>query len=258
MSEWPRRYFSDLYGRQLAAQFTREQSEKQARVVMSALQLRKGMCVLDMPCGFGRITLPLARRGLAMTGVDLTPSYLARARRSARRACPPAARRENLDIRFLKCDMRRIEFHGEFDAAFNWFTSFGYYSDEENLLCLKKVCEALKPGGRLLIETANVSWLLSHFLAHSEQTIGGMRIVHSRRYDARRSRISQTRTIFYRGRRTRSSDCVRFYTGTEMRRLLRRAGFGDIRLHGHNRLDDPPSARFTRHSRRLIAVARRP
>jgi len=250
MSEWPRRYFSDLYGRQLAAQFTREQSEKQARVVARALRLRKGMRVLDMPCGFGRLTLPLARRGLAMTGVDLTSSYLAMARRSARR--------ENLDIRFLKCDMRRIEFHEEFDAAFNWFTSFGYYSDEENLLCLKKVYEALKPGGRLLIETMNVSWILPHFRAHSEQTIGGMRIVYSRRYDARRGCISQTRTNFYRGRRTRCSDCIRFYTGTEMRRWLRKAGFGDIRLYGHNRLEDPASAPLTRHSRRLIAVAQRP
>ena len=206
--------------------------------------------MLDMPCGFGRLTLPLARRGLAMTGVDLTPSYLAMARRSARR--------EKLDVRFLKCDMRRIEFHEEFDAALNWFSSFGYYSDEENLLCLKKVYEALKPGGRLLIETANISWLLSHFRTHSEQTIGGMRIVHDRRYDARRGCIRQTRTVFYRGRRTRSSDCIRFYTGAEMRRLLRGVGFSDIRLYGHNRLEDPASPHLTRHSRRLVAVARKP
>jgi ubiquinone/menaquinone biosynthesis C-methylase UbiE len=250
MSEWPRRYFSDLYRRQLAAQFTPEQSEKQARVVARTLRLRKGMCVLDMPCGLGRLTLPLARRGLAMTGVDLTSSYLATARRSARQ--------ENLDIRFLHCDMRRIEFHKEFDAAFNWFTSFGYYSDEENLLCLKKVYEALKPGGRFLIETANVSWLLPHFRTHSEQIIADMRIVYHRRYDARRPCIRQTRTIFYRGRRTRCSDCIRFYTGTEMRRWLRRAGFGNIRIYGHNRLEDPASPRLTRHSRRLIAVAQRP
>ena len=154
--------------------------------------------------------------------------------------------------------MRQIEFHEEFDAAFNWFTSFGYYSDEENLLCLKKMYKALKPGGGLLIETANISWLLEHFQAHSEQAIGGMRIVHSRRYDARRGCISQTRTIFYRGRRTRCSDRIRFYTATEMRRLLRKAGFTDVRIYGHNRLEELPNPRFTRHSRRMMAVGRRP
>jgi len=249
MSEWPERYFSDLYGRQLSAQFTQEQSEKQARVVARALRLRKGMRVLDIPCGLGRLTLPLARRGLAMTGVDLTDSYVRKARR--------LAQQEKLDVRFLVQDMRRIEFHEQFDAAFNWFTSFGYYSDEENLLCLKRLYEALKPGGRLLIETANVSWLLAHFRADSEQTIGCMRILHSRRYDARRGCISQTRTIFYRGRRTRCSECIRFYTGTQMRRLLRGAGFADIRLYGHNRLDESPSPHFTRHSRRQMAVAER-
>jgi hypothetical protein len=43
-----------------------------------------------------------------------------------------------------------------------------------------------------------------------------------------------------------------------MRRTLEQAGFADIRLYGHNRLDDSPSPHFTRHSRRLMAVARRP
>ena len=43
-----------------------------------------------------------------------------------------------------------------------------------------------------------------------------------------------------------------------MRRILHEAGFTDIRLYGHNRLDGSPSPRFTRHSRRLMAVARRP
>jgi 2-polyprenyl-3-methyl-5-hydroxy-6-metoxy-1,4-benzoquinol methylase len=250
MTEWPRRYFSDLYGRQLAAQFTKEKSEEQARVVARVLRLRKGMRVLDMPCGFGRLTLPLARLGFSMTGVDLTESYVRKARRLARAG--------RLDVRFLAQDMRRIEFHEEFDAAFNWFTSFGYYSDEDNLLCLKKLHDALRPGGQALIETMNISWLLPHFRPHSEQTFGGMRIVHSRRYDAQRGCISQTRTIFYHGRRTRCSDCIRFYAGVEMRQLLRKAGFADIRLHGHNRLEDPPKPRFTRHSRRLIAIARRP
>jgi len=250
MSEWPRRFFTDLYGRVLAAQFTREQSEEQARVVARALGLRKGMRVLDMPCGLGRLTLPLARRGLAMTGVDLTECYIRKARRSAQA--------ERLDVRFVIQDMRRIEFHEEFDAAFNWFTSFGYYSDKENLLCLKRLRGALKPGGRALIETMNVSWLLPHFRARTEQTIGRVRMVSRHRYDARHGCFKETRMSFYRGRRTRCSLCLRLYTGAEMRRLLRKAGFTDIRLYGHNRLDEGPSRHFTRHSRRMMAVARRP
>ena len=248
MSEWPRRFFNNLYGRVLAAQFSQEQSEEQARVVARALRLRKGMRVLDIPCGFGRLTLPLARRGLAMTGVDLTESYVRKARRSAEA--------ERLDVRFLVQDMRWIEFHEEFDAAFNWFTSFGFYSDEDNLLCLKRLHDALKAGGRLLIETMNPSWLLPHFRADSEQTVGGVRIVHKLRYRREQKRVCGTWTFFYRGQRASCPNRIRLYNGAEMRRTLQQAGFTGIRLYGHNRLDESPR-HFTRHLRRLMAVARR-
>jgi 2-polyprenyl-3-methyl-5-hydroxy-6-metoxy-1,4-benzoquinol methylase len=251
MSDWPRRFFSDLYGRVLAAQFTREQSEKQARVVARALQLRKGMRVLDIPCGLGRLTLPLARRGLEMTGVDLTESYIRKARR--------LSQSEGLDVRFLAQDMRRIEFREEFDAAFNWFTSFGYYSEKENLLCLRRLRDALKPGGQVLIETLNPSWIKSHFRPSGEQTIGRVRVEQTRHRTGPSDPYSRTTwALTYRGRTVRNTIAIRLYNGAEMRQLLQKAGFGEIRLYGHNRLDDPPGQRFTRHSRRLIAVARRP
>jgi len=251
MSEWPRRFFTDLYGRVLSAQFTLEQSEKQARIVARALRLRKGMRVLDIPCGFGRLTLPLARRGFSMTGVDLTEAYVRKAAR--------LARTEKLGVRFIVEDMRRISFHEEFDAAFNWFTSFGFYSEEDNLLCLKRLHEALKPGGQLLIETMNASWIKSHFRSSGEQSVGGVRIVQTQRRLRPSDQCNRsTWTFSYRGRTVRCAIAIRLYSGRQMRRLLRKAGFADIRLYGHNRLDEGPSPHFTRHSRRLMAVARRP
>jgi hypothetical protein len=46
---------------------------------------------------------------------------------------------------------------------------------------------------------------------------------------------------------------VRLYTSPEMRAMLRAAGFHDIVFYGY-----PPFGRLTRHSKRLIAVARKP
>jgi len=245
MAEWFHRFFGGLYTKVLGKQFADTKTLKQARLVKRLLKARKGQRVLDIPCGQGRLTIPLARMGLLMTGVDLTAPFVRRARRQARKA--------RLDIRFVQGDMRDIAFDGEFDAAFNWFTSIGYFSEEDNLVFCKKVFRALKPGGRFLVETMNVSWLMSHFRQRHEQTVSGVRILHHNRWDARKRRIHSTWTFHRRGVTERRSVSIRLYTGPEMRAMLRAAGFCGIVLYGYS-----PLGRFTRHSKRLIAVARKP
>jgi cyclopropane fatty-acyl-phospholipid synthase-like methyltransferase len=245
MPEWFEEFFDGLYARVLANQFDAAKTAEHVRMVKRALRLRRGRRVLDVPCGMGRLALPLARQGLRVTGVDRTAAFLRPARR--------AARAEGLDVRFVRCDMREIDFDGEFDTAFNWFGSFGYFSDAGNLLFVKRVFRALKPGGRFLVEGINKSYLTSHFRSHGEQTIGGVRIVHVPRWDARTSRVRATWAFERGGLSERRRIAMRIFNGAEMRRLLGAAGFREIELFGY-----PPFGRFTRHSRRIIAVARRP
>ena len=245
MPEWFDTFFSGLYANVLNRHFDDPASQEQARVVWRVLKLRRGRRVLDIPCGLGRLTLPLARMGLDMTGVDLTATYLRRARRRARQAA--------LDIRFVQSDMRDIAFDAEFDAAFNWFGSFGYFSDADNLAFCQRVFRALKPGGRFLIEGMNKSWLLTHFRPTSDRTMGGVRIVIRVRWDPRTQRV-RGRWTLHRGRRTEHLRMsMRQFNGTEIRSVLRAAGFRDIRLFGY-----PPLGRFTRHSRRFLAIGQRP
>jgi SAM-dependent methyltransferase len=245
MAEWHERFFEGLYGRVLAATFPQETSREQALLIRRLLRARRGQKVLDVPCGQGRITLPLARMGLAMTGVDVTASFLERARRRARR--------ENLLINYLRDDMRRIDFESEFDAAFNWFGSFGYFSDADNIEFCRRVLRALKPGGRFLVEALNKSWLLSHFRRESQHDrIGGVLIRQHSRLNSRRTHILTTWTLRRGSALERHAVKMRLFNGAEIRKLLRTAGFRDVVLYG------PEASRFTRHSRRLIAVARKP
>ena len=244
-NEWYQTFFDGLYAKVLPKTFDEPTTLMQARVVKRLLRLRKDQRVLDVPCGMGRLTIPLARVGLLMAGLDLTASYLRRARR--------LARQEALDIRFIQTDMRVISFEAEFDAAFNWFGSFGYFSDADNLAFARRVFQALKPGGSFLVEGLNKSWLLTHFQPRIEQTIGGVHITHQGRWGAKTSRVSSTWTLRKASKTERHTISLRMYNGTELRSLLRAAGFHRIRLFGY-----PPLARFTRHSRRLIAVAERP
>ena len=65
-------------------------TEQEVDFLVDALGLEPGMRVLDVGCGPGRHSLALARRGIAVHGVDLSPDFiaLARAGRARRRSCP--------------------------------------------------------------------------------------------------------------------------------------------------------------------------
>ena len=245
MSEWFETFFDGLYAKVLPKTFDDVASREQVRIVKRLLGVRKGQRVLDVPCGMGRLTIPLARMGLAMTGVDLTAAYLARGRRQARR--------EGLDVRWVHSDMREIDFDGEFDAAFNWFGSFGYFSDAGNLEFCRRVFRALRPGGRFLVEGPNKSWVLAHFRRTEDNTLGSVRVRTRNRWDARTCRCHSTWTLTRGGSMERHRIRVRLFNGGEMRALLQAAGFRDVRLFPR-----PPVGPFTRHSRRLIAVATKP
>ena len=75
----------------------------------------KGARLLDVPCGNGRITNELARRGFEMTGIDISRDFITE------------ASGENPKATFQVGDMRSLNFSGEFDGAFCWGNSFGYF-----------------------------------------------------------------------------------------------------------------------------------
>jgi SAM-dependent methyltransferase len=247
MTEWYETFFDGLYMKVLGRQFEHSRSMTEAKLAKRLLKLRKGQRLLDVPCGMGRVSLPLARLGLDVVGADLTASYVRKAQREARKA--------GLDAQFIRRDMREIDFDGEFHAVLNWFGSFGYFSDRDNLRFARAAFKALRPGGRFLIETIGKSWVLSHFRPKDSAVVAGVQLSHRHRYDSRRSRVYDRWTMEKGKRRESHEISIRLYDAREMRRLLRKAGFAEVEFFGRKK--DCRPTRFTRHSRRMIAVAKK-
>jgi ubiquinone/menaquinone biosynthesis C-methylase UbiE len=76
--------------------------------------------VLELACGTGRIALPLAERGLDITGVDASDGMLAIAER--KRAALPAAARQRLTL--VAQDMSELALDRRFGCIFVAFRSF--------------------------------------------------------------------------------------------------------------------------------------
>jgi len=107
------------------------------------LGLKPGMRVLDVACGTGNQSLPAARTGAEVTGLDLAPNLLEQARKRAQE--------ENLKIRFIEGDAEELPFeNAEFDVVMSMFGAMFAPRPERVAAELMRVC---RPGG--LIAMAN-------------------------------------------------------------------------------------------------------
>jgi 2-polyprenyl-3-methyl-5-hydroxy-6-metoxy-1,4-benzoquinol methylase len=208
----------------------------QVRYLHSKLRLKPGMSFLDCPCGIGRISIPMAKAGINVTGVDLNQEYLDELTVKAARA--------KLNIPTIRSDMRRIDFKSKFDAAGNLWTSFGYFEeDRENLLVLKKLYTALKPGGRFCLHVINRDWILSHYTNTDWQERGGVLFTESRTFDYAKSINRGVWTVREPGKTTRHEIGIRMYSYHELIAMFQRVGFVDI--DGFGSTKDEPISRNT-------------
>ncbi len=101
--------------------------------------------VLELGCGSGRLTVPIAQSGIEIVGVDLSRPMLEAARKKAE-AC-------SVSIEFVEADMRNFELSGEFAAILIPGNSLLHLLSIEDLTqCLGSVRRHLAPGGRLVFD----------------------------------------------------------------------------------------------------------
>lgn len=109
--------------------------------------LARGSAVLDLGCGDGTpVTGHLVELGFVVTGVDLTPSQIARARRSV-----PGAT-------FLVGDMVEVNWPDHaFDAVVALYSVLHVPADEQAVL-FARIGRWLRPGGRFLLVVGDAAW----------------------------------------------------------------------------------------------------
>lgn len=197
--------------------------------------------ILDAPCGFGRHSLALARRGFAVTGVDLSATELARAQERAAAA--------GVALRLVQQDMRDMDFSSEFDLAVNLFSSIGYFSDDEDRLLLNRFWMALRPGGAFVLDTRNRDHFIRNYAAEEiyQVPLGTVRIKN--RIDFTTSRVHGEWWLESDNRPLGETE-IRLYSAHVLRRMLRPERWSRVELFGG--LDGRP---FELDSPRLVLVA---
>ncbi len=243
---WFDEVFEGQYDRFTFHRFTPEMNHKEAEFIRTVLQLRPGEEVLDLACGFGRHAIPIARRGMKVTGVDVTPRYIEMAR----------GRAGELPVEFVVGDLRELDYEESFDAAYSYFTSFGFFDDETNFDILRRVARSLRPGGRFLLDTANREMLMGsenpyREFIEFEEGGGKMAVVNISTFDFETGTANAELRLYGGPEGPEEMRFkVRLYSLVELRWLLRQAGLEYVKAFG-----DCDSSPYAADSSRLIVLA---
>ncbi len=259
--DWPRTLFVERP--ELFLPFleqAKERGEEEAEALAKVMRQRgvpEGGRILDLGCGIGRHSVPLAKRGYEIVGVDLSPEFIKRAREYGR------AEGVQGSTSFQRGDMREIasslEGQEAFDAIINMWTSLGYYGENVDRQVLKQLVGLAVTGGVLLVEMGNREAILRRLCSREWEAAGDIVRLVSRWYEEDRAFMVNEWTTYRRegenltfvGKLTVDH---RFYAPGDLKQLVESAGWTVEGTYSGLGLEplDPQSP-----STRLLLVARR-
>jgi SAM-dependent methyltransferase len=239
-------FFAEAWPRIQADGYPAEQTAAQCDLIQRTLALREGAQVLDIPCGIGRHSVELARRGFRTTGIDFNPEFVEVARANAAAA--------GVEATFVVGDMREFTSPSTFDAAFCYFGSFGYFTEHDDSRFAGAVLGALRPGGRFLVEGHIMETWLPIFRERDWFWVGTedarIRVTEERSWQVATGRVEVTWTLIDESGPKSYATSIRIYSFLELQALLISAGFASVQL-----LDGKSGQAFRIGSPRAIVVA---
>jgi SAM-dependent methyltransferase len=222
--QWWERFFSEDYLLTVLPPVP-AQIAKQVDFLVASLGLERGATVLDVGCGLGLHSIELCRRGFLVVGLDLSLAMITRA--------AEAAQRQAMKINFVHADIREMEFEGAFDGVICMGTTFGFFDDDANRDVLQRLHQALKPGGRILLDVVNRDYAIA--LQPNLVWFEGDECVVMEESDFNyfNSRLSVKRTMMREdGRQAQADYAIRLYSLHELGQMMQQMGFRVIEVSG--------------------------
>jgi len=225
-------FFDDVYRELYATLLHPVRTEFEVAALVRLLALGEGQRVLDLCCGDGRHAVPLQRRGMQVTAVDLALPMVSAARARARRVL----NEEDPQPVFIRADCGQLPVRPLFDAALLLYNSISFGSRSMTCALFANAHAALKPGAKLLVECTHRDHEARAAMASQEvEEIRGPAgtVQVTRRFDPDRGE-QHARMLFIDAAGTTREKHLRYlvYTAGEIREMLGAAGFSSVELFG--------------------------
>jgi SAM-dependent methyltransferase len=189
--------------------------------------------LLDICCGTGTMCEMLAREGFEVAGFDLAPGMIAEARRKAER--------KKLNIRYEVQDAATADMGETYDAAFSFFDSLNNILDPERLQLAFIRAAAHLPSGGSFIFDVNTAYAFEQQLFDQEDLRMNKKLRYKWRgeWDDKSRIITVHMKFWWGGREFEETHIQRAYSDGEIREMLSKAGFIQVRAF-HSYTLNPP------------------
>ena len=192
---------------------------QEVNFLVEELRLAPRCSILDVGCGTGRHSIELAKRGYAVTGINLSSEMLARAASAAKTA--------DVGVEWIRSDATKFSLPRKFDAviclcegAFG-LLSPGDDSIDQPLSILRNISRSLKPGAKAMFTVLNATAMLRKYTNKdiAEGQFDPLTMVESSEYPPREGLPAVA--VRERG-----------FVPTELRLLFRLAGLSVVNIWG--------------------------
>lgn len=219
---------AELYS--LVLESMQEQGKQSANAISDYL-VEKGMrgCkILDVPCGIGRIAIPLAKLGFTVTGVDFSPYFIKIAKTKAKQSGAEGR------TSFLKGRKERVDSllkNETFDVAVNVFTSIGYGSEMADKIFFRSLRRVVRKGGLLVIaQLVNRDYIFSHYVERMYDETNKLLVLQTNELDVAHSREKSVWRLYTKKGKTLSEASqvkidLRLYSPHEVALMLEGSGW---------------------------------
>jgi SAM-dependent methyltransferase len=245
-THWVHRVFNETYFRARPPSIGKLEREE-ASFVFEALGLSSGSRVLDAGCGFGRLSIPLSELGAHVLALDISVDMTTKTIAFAKEA------KVKLDVR--EGDFRRCHYETAFDAIVCADTTFGSYSDADNLSTLQAFHDSLKPQGKLYVEVINRDACIRELPGRTWWEGRGCLVQEDSEFVDQTSRVKVKRLVVTaEGGQDEHWVDLRLYSVHELHAMFEMLGFKILEISGSFRTK---GAFFATHSKRIAIVAQR-
>ena len=240
-TKWFEEWFDSDHYHLLYGHRNEEEADLFTNALLRLLQPAAGAAVLDMACGRGRHSFSLFKKGLKVTGIDLSARNIA------------FAKQQEMDgLQFFIHDMRKPFRVNYYDIALNLFTSIGYFDrQKEDADVVKAAAMGLNSGGFFVIDFMNASKVLQGLVKKENKTVDGILFTIEREFTE--NIITKKITFTCEGKEHCFIEKVRALRRADFESFFLTAGLKTLHLFGDYSLGPYDE----KNSPRLILVAQK-
>ena len=211
-------YFDSYYKEIWRTLIPDELTVKEVDFMLSYFNLQPGSKVLDLMCGYGRHAIALAKKGMAVTGVDNLEDYIIE--------ISEIAEKEQLPLKLVKTDILKYKADDDFDLVICMGNSLNFFAAKDTLQLLDHISSHLTKGGHLLINSWSIAEIaIKNFKEKSWSIVGEVKFLNDSKYLFHPTRVETESILIMPDGKTEIKTAIDYiFSINEIEDMLNKAG----------------------------------